>query len=74
MHEVRMYKMTNSEKYCNNWCRTCAFAAAAETLTECNLQHTCVLCACYSRETQRCHCYDEAGENYTCKYYKENGR
>ena len=65
--------MTNSEKYCNNWCRTCAFAPIGETLTECNLQHTCVLCACYNRETQRCHCYDEATDDY-CKYYKENGR
>lgn len=73
MHEVRMHKMTNCEKYYNTWCRTCAFAANAETLTECNLTPTCSWCACYNKETRECHCHDEAGD-YICRYYKENGR
>lgn len=67
--------MTNCEKYHNTCCRTCAFAAAnAETLTECNLQDTCIWCACYNKEKGYCHCHDEAGDDYICKYYKENGR
>lgn len=75
MHEVRMHKMTNCEKYYDTCCRTCAFAAAnAETLTECNLQNTCIWCACYNKEKGYCHCHDEAGDDYICKYYKENGR
>lgn len=75
MHEVRMYKMTNCEKYYDTWCRTCAFAAAnAEMVTECNLQFTCKLCACYNKETRKCHCHDEADDDYICRYYKKNGR
>ena len=74
MNEARMHKMTNCEKYYNTWCRICAFAAVGETLTECNLQHTCKLCACYNKETRECHCHDEAGDDYICRYYKENGR
>lgn len=66
--------MTNCEKYYNTLCRICAFAASAMTLTECNLQDTCVLCVCYNKEKGRCHCHDEATDDYTCRYYKENGR
>lgn len=67
--------MTNCEKYYDTCCRTCAFAAAnVETLTECNLQYTCTWCACYNKEKGYCHCHDEAGDDYICKYYKENGR
>lgn len=64
--------MNNYEKYRNNWCRTCAFAAIGETLTECNLIATCSECACYNKEMGQCHCNDEATDDY-CKYYKENG-
>lgn len=75
MHEVKMHKMTNCEKYCNTCCCTCAFAASnANTLTECNLQDTCTWCACYNKEKGHCHCHDEANDGYTCRYYKENGR
>lgn len=74
MHEVKMHKMTNCEKYYNTCCRTCAFAPIGVTLTECNLQGTCALCACYNKDKSHCHCHDEVGEDYTCKYYKENGR
>lgn len=73
MHEVWIHKMINYEKYYNTWCRTCAFAANAETLTECNLTPTCSLCACYNKETHECHCHDKADEGYTCRYYRENG-
>ena len=66
--------MNNCEKYYNTWCRTCAFSAVGETLTECNLQDTCTWCACYNKEKGHCHCHDEADDGYTCKYYKENGR
>ena len=65
--------MTNNVKY-YAWCRTCAFAAIGETSTECNLQDTCKLCACYNKETRGCHCHDEADDDYICRYYKENGR
>ena len=65
--------MTNNVKY-YAWCRTCAFAAIGETLTECNLQDTCALCARYNKEKGHCHCHDEADDGYPCKYYKENGR
>ena len=64
--------MTNYEKYYNTWCRTCAFAATGETLTACNLQDTCILCACYNKEKDYCHCGDEATDDYICRYYKEN--
>lgn len=64
--------MTNYKKYYNTCCRTCAFTPIGVTLTECNLQDTCRLCACYNKETRKCHCLDEAGDSYTCKYYKEN--
>ena len=75
MHEVRMHKISNCEKYYDTWCRTCAFAAAnAETLTECNLRNSCSECACYNKEKGYCHCHDEAEDGYTCRYYKENGR
>ena len=75
MHEVRMHKISNCEKYYDTLCRSCAFAAAnAETLTECNLRHSCSECACYNNEKGYCHCHDEAEDGYTCKYYKKNGR
>lgn len=67
-----MHKMTNYEKYYNTYCRTCAFAPTGVTLTECNLRDTCTWCACYNKETRECHCHDEAGDGYTCKYYKDN--
>ena len=66
--------MTNSEKYCNNWCRTCAFADFSDTVTECNLILTCAFCDCYNTEAQRCHCHDNAGDSATCPYYKGNRR
>lgn len=74
VHTMRSVKMTNCEKYHNIYCRTCAFAPTGVTLTECNLQDTCIWCACYNKEKGCCHCHDEAGDSYTCKYYKENGR
>lgn len=69
-----MAKMSNCKKYHDTWCRTCAFAAGGETLTECNLRQSCSECACYNKDMDICHCHDEADEGYTCRYYKENGR
>ena len=66
--------MANCEKYHDTYCRTCAFTAVGDTLTECNLQHTCTWFACYNKETREYYCHDEAGDDYICKYYKENGK